>query len=232
MFSINNKQLRYTVFTAGLLAMALRWLLYATAIDQNGLLTANHWTTWSILILTALGLGFILVSSRKPTVPFGHPILQGISSLAAAACLVIRSISHYPTADLLSNILSIAAALGFLVASACCLQKRKIPFLCHSAVCIFFALQMINQYRSWSADPQLMDYCFHLIAFLFLMLTGYFLAAQDVQMGKASALTFCAAAAAYFCFLALPESGDGILLIPCAFWTLTCSVEEHANADS
>ena len=236
MFSINSKQLRYTVFSTGLLAMALRWLLYATGMDQKGLLISNHWSAQSVLILSALVLGLVLMASRKPTVPSGHPILQGIGSLAAAAGILIRSIRHYPAAELLPEFLGFAAGLGLLIAGTCCLWKRKVPFLCHSAVCIFFALQMISHYRSWSADPQLMDYGFHLIAFLFLMLTGYFLAAQDVQMGKPSALTFCAMSAAYFCCVALPESGDAMLLIPCALWAITCGVrsnaaEENTHAD-
>ena len=241
MFSINSKQLRYTVFSTGLLGMALRWLLYATGIDQKGLLISNHWSAWSILILTALILGLVLIATRKPTVPSGHLLLQSIGSLAAAAGIFVRSVTRYLAAgniaDRLPEILGIAAALGLLAAGICHLLKAKTPFLGHSAVCLFFAMQMISHYRSWSADPQLMDYCFHLIAFLFLMLTGYFLAAQDVRMGKPSALTFCAMSAAYFCCVALPESGDAMLLIPCALWAITCGVrsntaEEKTHANS
>ena len=230
MFSINSKQLRYTVFSTGLLAMALRWLLYATGMDQKGLLISNHWSAQSVLILTALVLGLVLMASRKPTVPSGHPILQGIGSPAAAAGILIRSIRHYPAAELLPEFLGFAAGLGLLIAGTCCLWKRKVPFLCHSAVCIFFALQMISHYRSWSADPQLMDYGFYLAAFICLMLTSYFLAGFEADMPNHRGLVITSMAAAFFCCLALPESGEAALLIPCAFWAFTCAPQMQAKA--
>ena len=227
------KLLRYTVLSAGLLGMTLRALLYATAIDQKGLLIANHWATWTILVLTGLVLGTLLLMTRKTQDSadysdlFPASFLQAIASIAAAAAIAVRSWMLYPiagdTLELAAALSGFAAGIGLLLVGICRLVGKQPNFLFHSTLSIFFALQMVSQYRSWSADPQLMDYGFYLAALICLMLTAYFLAAIDTQMGTPSGALFFSMAAGFFCCLALPESREALLLIACALWAFTCT---------
>lgn len=233
------KLLRSAVLSAGLLAMLLRNLLYATAIDHKGLLTAGHWATWSILILSFAVLGILILTTRKIQVPadyahcFPASVFQGICSLIAAVAIATRSLSLYPmafdTLDQVAAISGIVAGLGLLFVGACRLLGKKPGFLCHSALSIFFALQMISQYRRWSADPQLMDYCFYLAAFICLMLTAYFLAGFEAHMPNPRGLLLFSLAGFFFCCVALPESGDAFLLISCALWAFTCAPQVQKN---
>ena len=231
MIHTRTKLLRYTVLGTGLLAMMLRTLLYATAVDQKGLLIAGHWATWSILILTGIVLGISFLFTRKiqKPAPSDHSPaswLQGASSLLLAGVIFQRTFSCYSVIrdrlDLIAVIFGFAAAIALLVAGICRMIPKKSSFLCHSVVSIFFALQLVSQYRSWSADPQLMDYCFYLAAFICLMITAYFLAGFEAKMPNRRGLEFASLAAVYFCCLALPESGDAMLLIACALWAFVC----------
>lgn len=237
MINTPTKLLQYTVLGTGFLAMMLRSLLYATAIDQKGLLAAGHWATWAILILTGLVLGILVITTRRiqGSADFGFPrsFLQGANSLLVACVIFQRSFSLYNIAgdrlNLIAALSGFVAVLALLVVGICRMTGAKSNFLCHSAVSVFFALQLVSQYRNWSADPQLMDYCFYLAAFICLMFTAYFLAGFDADMGSHRGLIFSSMAATYFCCLALPESGDVPLLISCALWAFTCAPEIQAT---
>lgn len=242
MIHTQTKLLRYTLLSSGLLAMMLRASLYATAIDSKGLLIAKHWATWSILILAGLILGILFLVTRKIKAPTDHsdlfPVsyLQGASSLLLAGVICQRAISSYAIAydrlNLIAAISGFAAALALLVVGICRMIPKKPSFLFHSIVSIFFALQLVSQYRSWSANPQLMDYCFYLAAFICLMLTAYFLATFEVNMPNGRGLEFTSLAAVFFCCLALPESGDAPMLISCALWAFVCPPQIQAKRNN
>lgn len=239
MINTRMKLLRTTVFSAGLLGMLLRALLYATAIDQKGLLAAGHWATWLILILTGLMLALLPVATWKAQGPktyedcFPGSALQGITSLMVAVAVTLRAIPDFSNAadslELVASISGIVAGVAMAIVAICRFTGKQPNFLCHSALCLFFALQMVSQYRHWSADPQLMDYGFYLAAFICLMLTSYFLAGFEADMGSHRGIWLCSMAAPYFCLLALPESGDGALLIACALWALFCAPQSQAK---
>ena len=232
MFNIQMKQVRYTVLGAGLAGMALRALLYITGIDRKGLLTAGHWTIWLTLILTGLTLAFLLVTNPKSQgvtdyeATFPNSFSQGAGSLLIAAVIAFRAIPQFSATDslaLITSAFSLLTAAAMAWVGICRFTGKRPVFLCHSALCLFFALEMIDQYRHWSADPQLMNYGFYLLAFISLMLTAYFLAGFDADMGQRRALRFFSMAAGFFCCVALPESGDAGLLTACAFWAFFCA---------
>ena len=238
---INNrmKLLRCAVLSAGVLGMLLRAFLYATAVDHKGLLASNHWATWTILTVTGLILAVLLVATWKLQGPgayedcFPVSFCQGITSLLAAAVIAFRSLALYAQAgdsmDLAASLSGIAAGIALITVGICRFTGKHPSFLCHSALCLFFALQMICQYRRWSADPQLMNYGFYLLAFICLMLNSYFLAGFDAGIGSHRASWFFSMAAAFFSCLAIPESGDAGLLSVCALWAFCCAPQCQAK---
>ena len=233
MFNIQMKQIRYAVLGAGLVGMALRALLYLTAIDQKGLLTSGHWTTWLILILTGLTLAFLVITLPKTPESnsceshFPASFSQGITSLLFAAAIALRTVPSlsniHDSLELVAAVFGILTATAMAIVGICRFTGKRPVFLCHSILCLFFALQMVNQYRRWSADPQLMNYSFYLLSFVCLMLTSYFLAGFDADMGQQRPLRFFSMAAGFFCCVALPESGDAGLLITGALWSFYCA---------
>ena len=210
----------------------LRSYLYASAVDQKGLIISGHWATRALVGLTLLFLAGLLLLIDNPKQEleyqdcFAPSVWRGCGALAAATAILLQVFQNgMISPDSVSNvasILGVAAGIGLLVAGICRLLGAKPHFLCHSAVSLYFAIQLVNLYRGWSSDPQLINYGFYLAAFVCLMLTAYFLAQFHVNTRDHQSLWFTAMAAVYFCAVAIPESGDGFFLLACALWAFFC----------
>ena len=224
--------LKFFTLAAALLGILLRFLLYATAIDQKGLIMDSHWATWGLSSLTLLFLAGLLIMARNPQTEMSYEesftpsFIRGCGSLAATVGILLHCLLNMDMSDPLYKITALFGALsciGLFIVAICRFLGTKPPFLCHSAVSIFFALQTVAQYRNWSSDPQLMDYVFYLLALLCLMLSAYFLAQFHVQPKSHRPLWITAMAAVFFCLVAIPESGDTTFLLTCGIWAFTCT---------
>lgn len=230
--TIKPASLKIFTLAAALLGYLLRYLLYATAIDQKGLIVSNHWASWGLGGLTVLFLAAMFLLVRNPEKEmryeesFDSSFLQGWGCWILAAAVLLHSIRNLDSDDPLTKYAAfagIAAGIGLLVVGVYRFMGSKPHFLCPSAVSIYFALRTVGLYRTWSSDPQLMDYGFYLAAFICLMLSGYFLAQFHVNPRSHRPLWITAMAAVYFCAVAIPESRNGIFLLACAVWAFTCT---------
>ncbi len=229
--SSNPQQLKYAVAGAGVLAAMLRTLLYATGTDEKGLLATGHWAhaaLWALTLAVAVALVVFCRHLRAPEYDFQcyPPSAAGaMGCLLCAAGLAVDALFQlgqirYPL-DLLTLVSSAAAAVSLGYVGLCRMAGRKPVYLGHALVCICFALRMVSQYRTWSSDPQLMDYCFLMAALVGLMLTGYHLAAFDAGFGRHQPLWFIGLASVYLCLAGLYRAESPLLLILCAIWVLT-----------
>ena len=230
----NIKPTFLKIFTlaAALLGILLRFLLYATAVDQKGLITDSHWAAWGLFSLTLLFLAGLLITARNPKKEMSYEesftpsFIRGCGSLAATTGILLHCLLNMDISDSLNKITTLFGALsciGLFIVAICRFLGTKPNFLCHSTASIFFALQTVVQYRNWSADPQLMDYGFYLLAMLSLMLSAYFLAQFHVEPKSHRPLWVTAMAAVFFCLVAIPESGDTTFLLSCGIWAFTCT---------
>lgn len=224
--------LKLLTLAAALPGFLLRSYLYASAIDQKGLMVSGHWASYALLALTLLFFAGLLLLARNPQKELSYEdcftpsLWRGIGPLAAAAAMVLWVLrGGFPTDNLdrIASLFGLLAGAGLLVVGVCRLMGAKPHFLCHCAVSVFFAVRTVGLYRSWSSDPQLMDYGFHLAAILCLMLTGYYLARFHVNTRSHRPLWLTAMASVYFSAVAIPESGDGLFLLACALWAFTCT---------
>ena len=213
---------------AGILGFGLRIWLLADGFDEKGLLVAGHPAATLIWILTALVM-ILLIISCLPLVQankytFNYPAsVTGAAgeALAAVGILVatVRGIFHIQ--DILSVI---CLVLGFLSVPAlaygayCRLKDRQPPAFLHGAVCLFWMMRLVCQYRIWSPDPQLQDYAFQLLATVFLMLACFHRAAFDADMGHRRMSAIFHFSAVYFCCISIPGCGDWPLYLTCGIW--------------
>lgn len=229
--SVKPQLLKYLVLGLGGLSLVLRVLLYTTGTDEKGLLAAGHWAHWAIWLLTALTVLLILFVTRpvegpkayRDCYPASAP--AGLGAFAAAAGVLLASLPGGEEA--LLPVQKAAQFFGHLTAAAllatgvCRLMGAKPHFLLHSTVCLYFALRMVSQYQLWSSDPQLMNYCFHLCAYIALMLTAYHHAAFCTDMGSHRLLWLYSLAAVYLCCLCLRGDRDSLLMLTCGIWAYT-----------
>lgn len=227
------------ILIAGGLGLLLRiWLLRT---DAQGFLLPNPFAA-TVLILLTLGVvaGLFLLSrdwqaAAKYTYNFPANPIAALGTALAALSILIYSISLLggvaDSIDLLAGILGLAsaAALGFC---AWCRYLGKRPnFLFYLVTCVFFVFLLICQYRSWSVDPQVLDYAYPLLATVCLMLASYHRAAFTADQGKRSHYGFFALAAVFFCCVSLTSWMDIVLYLGTGAWMLTdiCKLTPMGN---
>ena len=231
-YTVKPAILKIFTLAAALLGYLLRYLLYATAIDQKGLIIRGHWATWALVSLTILFFAGLLLMAQNPKREpnyrdcFNPSIWRSLGALAAAGAIMLHSYRYDIFAsgllDRVTGILGMVAGLGLLIVGICHVLGRKPNFLFPVVASFYFALRLIDLYRGWSSNPQLMDYVFYLGAFICMMLSSYFLAQFHVDTRHHRSLWVASMAAVYLSVVAIPNSGDMSLLAPCAFWAFTC----------
>ena len=208
----------------GLLALLLRQLMASAAIDDKGLLIAGHPLWIGLWVLTAAAVLVLLLGVRTIQGPDNYRDSFPVSMLAALGCVPVLipalqdTMAQFHSGSLIPALISILAAMSFVVAALCRLTRKQVPFLCHSIICVFFALKMLSLYQTWSFDPQLHNYCFQLFACVALTITAYQQAAFDVGRGSHRLLWFWGLAAVYLCFACLDS---GLFYAAGGSWALT-----------
>ena len=230
-FNLKSNILKLAILGASALGFFLRKMLYATGIDGRGLIVSDHWSLVALLCLTgAVGAALLLSCLRLK----GSDVYEDcypVSFAGFAGCLAAAAGTAYTVwpefgrfsspLDILIWVIGMVSVICFVVIGICRLIRRKPYFLLHAAICLYLALRLVTKYRLWSSDPQVLDYCFYLTAFVALMLTAYHHAAFDAGMGKHRPLWVCALASVYLSCVSLVTKQDAALLAGCALWALT-----------
>lgn len=230
-FSINPKYLKTIIPAAGVLGALLRCILYLTGTDEKGLLVTGHWAHIGIWVLTAAVALLLSLGCFRLRGPESYPdcypasFSGALGAFSAAVAFVLTAAPEWHSAmsplDTAAAALSFGAGASLAYVGICRFRGNPPGFFAHTIVCACFALRMVCQYRVWSADPQLQDYCFYMAAHVCLMLTAYHLAAFDTGMGSHRALWFLGLASVYFCLLSLWNGTSPLLMLCCAVWVLT-----------
>ena len=220
--AVKPNQIKYLMLSAGLLGLILRSILFATGIDEKGLLIAGHWADSTVWVLTALVIGLIFLTMRNCTEPEsdGAPtsVLCTIGSLVAACGFLLSPVPAAGNLALVEPVFRILAAAALTAVAFCRFRSKQPSYLLHSAACLYLALRMVCLYQLWSADPQLQYYAFYLGAHVALMLCCYQMAALDADSSNFQSLWSWGLGAIYLCLTAIPASQDAFFLICCAFW--------------
>ncbi len=227
--------LPYLTLSAGGLGLILMLWLYGTGFDKKGLLVSGHPATILLIPLSAVVIvgTFLWVRSlgRAP----GYSQLFPYSPLAAIGCCAgglgvfvndLAVLIRQPNAiHMLWLLLSGITGICFLYLGYCRGKQARPSFFFHAIVTVYFMLHAIDQYRHWNSEPQLLLYCFPLLATVFLMLSAYHHTTLDAGTGKRKLYVFFNQLSLFFCCLAIP--GDNPLFyLTMALWTGTnlCSL--------
>lgn len=219
--TVKPELLKLFTLAAGGLGLALRTVLYTTAMDEKGLLVPGHWAEAALWVLTALVVAGMFLLTRSIPGPkqgqFARPASfpAALGAIAAASAMILSAFGGS------SPVLSLAAAAALLIIAFCRMTGKKSHFLCHAVLCAFFAMRMVGQYQQWNSDPQIADYVFYLSAYVTLMVSAYQQAAFDTEMGSHRNLWCLSLIAVYLCIVSLKDGVDTLLLLGAAIWALT-----------
>ena len=220
-----------TVLAAGILGLLLRLWLHASANGNTGLLAANHPASFLLWVLTAAVVAAIVWATRDlkhgtryrfnfpPFLPGAVGCLLGALSIGVSA--VSEWIQYPDTLTVIASLLGILATAALLFLADARRKGNHPNFLYHGVVCLYFMFRLVSQYRHWSADPQLMNYCFPLLASVCLMLSSYQNAAFDAKQGNRRMHTIFHLGAVYFSFLSLLGGDNLLFYLGTGVWMVT-----------
>lgn len=118
--------------------------------------------------------------------------------------------------------LTLAAALAMAIHPLIS-HRSGIPELCrHGVISVFFALDMLCRYQSWSGNPQLPDYVLQVFAGVSLALTGYQRLAFSTGLGKRRTMLFCSLMSLFLCLVCVAGPDTPIFYLGSAFWSGSC----------
>ena len=214
----------------GGIGLLLRLWLFSTA-DDSGLLPVWHISEILLWILTIAVIGLLLYATwdlveaakYRFNFPESMPGCVGawLGALGIGGTCVIELLTSPDFITTITAILGLVSA-GVLVFIGNCRRRGLHPStLFHALICVFLMLRLICQYRHWSSDPQLQDYCFQILAIVCLMLASYHRATFNANFGKRRPYAFFNLAAVYFCCLALPGWENTAFFLGCGVWMFT-----------
>lgn len=220
----NRKWIPLLALLSGLVCAGLRWLLFRNHTDALGLLETGTLVETGVFLLTGLCLVLFALAARRGWA--GENKLAAPGQMLGGLGIFLTALTHSGQmagpVGTLWKILGLVAGICLIVQGVCTLKKRKVPFLLPLAVCVFFLLHLIDNYRGWSSQPQLQKYLFDLLGILSLTFFSYCDAARRVSLGKPKTRIFSGLCAAYFCLAAIPGTPEfTVLYALCALWALT-----------
>ena len=224
------------VMGTGGIGLLLRIWLISSGTDANGFLNLAHPANILLWILVAVVLAGLVWLTRNlveaPSYIFNFPA-SSLSSwgiyLAAFGIgfgSFIESFYVITGMEILTTVMGLVATL-MLVLSGYCRRRGTVPsLLTHIVISTYLMLRLINYYRAWSSDPQIMDYCFQLLATAFLMLSTYHRATFDANVGKRRPYAFCSLCAVFFGCLSMIGSDNILFFMSACVWMITdlCSL--------
>ncbi len=212
------------VLGSGVLGAALRLWLFTAGVDSKGLIRAEHPANALTFILTAIVLGALylyLPKAKGGKYRYTPSLPAAIGYWVAAAGILIadfREVSSlHDRVTVVSFILGLAAAGALIMLGLCCLRGLRPNVLLHACVTVYLMVHLISQYRVWSAEPQLQEYVFQLLASVFLMLATYHRTTLDNGSGNRRLYRFFRYGALFFCCLAV-VGGDWLFYLSMGFW--------------
>ena len=207
-----------TALIAAPVAAGLRlWTLFA-ALDENDLPTMHL----SMVVLIAVSGAFLLLALALSLLSPGrsgqYRVMQygkGGASCAMAAALLIGLGAVTEFMEALREGASMSAPILTLLGMGACIclfvaagdrrQDRKRHEAAEVLPVAYLLIKLILNFKSWSTDPIILDYCFKLFAMIFALLAFFLEAGFVFDRGKPRRTLFCAMGAVFFCAAAIPE---------------------------
>jgi len=226
----NTKLLPVLAAVLGVVTMALRFGLYAAALDEKNLLMPGHILSVLVWVSAAAAAGVITLGIagqkrsnwRDDNMP---PSIRGalgavVLGIAIGVTVWVQG-APVTVVEKLRSIFGLVSVPCLLYAAFCRAKGVRPFFVCHGCVCVFFALYLIAGYGTWSANPQLQDYVFAMLSCVTLALFAYQQTAMDVGMGNGRLQYAFGLLAGYLGIAAVSSADHPWLHVAGGLWALT-----------
>lgn len=227
---------------AGGIGLCLHIWLFTTGMDEKGLLISSHPAATLLFVLSALVLAVLFLTLRtlqpmsKYASLFPPSARNAVGCALGAGALLYTSIAEILSGtDIFAHLLlplGIATA-AVLVYTAFCRYKGFCPQFYLSCIpTVYMMLRLIAACRTWGSKPQMLQFFFPLMAYVFLLLTCYQHNALILRAGRRMQFLFCSQSALFFCCLSFNTEAS-IFFLGMAAWMATdlCALHQpHPKA--
>lgn len=220
----------WLALTFGIPALILMAALHLTGQDHRHLFVPGTVLEILLWILTA-ALVLLMVfsvqrySGKAKFTRMFPPSAFGAAGILGAAIAVLWSAgevyrSGAGVLELAACLLGLTAAAALVYLAWCRFRGLRGSYLLWCAVVIFLMMRLMFCYRMWSAQPELLRYCFPLLASVCLVLAFYYRTAFGVGLGNRRMYLFFSQTSAFFCLTAL-GTGFDLFYLGMLLWCLT-----------
>lgn len=188
----------------------LACLLFRGATALPWVLAALSFFSLALALLTARMLGNRpgFSANNRPSFLL---LLEPLAALMLAAAAVLRFLSLTGFSRWFIGFGGLAGAVCMATFSLQLILGRRPSPLPYMGLTLALILQIIPEFRSWSADPHILDYCFPLFAMLCVLFVSLHLTGFSLDQGKRRVSAFFCMAGIFFCAVALPGSLADVL---------------------
>jgi hypothetical protein len=167
-----------------------------------------------------------LKGSDDPDVNFPKSSLRQMGLFSAGCLMLLHALTlTEETSSLLAVVrlvLAFGSAGGMVLCALLPQNLQQVHIACRGVIILFFALDMLSRYQSWSGNPQLPDYVFQVLACVMLSLCSYHRLAFDTGLGKRRTLLFVSLMAMYLSLLCAAGPETPIFYLGGALWAGAC----------
>ena len=168
------------------------------------------WVCVGAVVLFALYSFFLRPRKDYGTMETRSKAVMGITMVSAVLMLV----GCAGTMLALNQMTDVLVATGSAVIAICWgivaldrVRGRRTPVGLYMIAALFFAAELICEFRFWSRDPEILDYCFDLLALICVMCATFHLGGFCFAQGKRRMTVFFCLCGVFFSAAALAGSG-------------------------
>ncbi len=217
-----------TIILAGL-GFFLRRSQLQTAFDAIGVIPGSKmpliWVTILVVLLFA-AISFLLRKRKKYQTLSSTRMLPLVGGCLAGVLLAAGSImsllSMEQKADLIVGLGGILAALCWVVVSVLRHRGAKAHAALYLLPVLFLVVDLVCQFRLWTRDPVILDYCFDLLALIAAMCALIHLSGYCFDQGGRRITVFYALCGVFFSAVSMAGTPVAELLsyLGVAVWLL------------
>lgn len=210
----------------GAIAFAgLRYYQLWRCTDEAGLLIPGSPVVWcfaalGVIVILALVLLLVRLEKQPGTdLCFRGSMIWNLLSAAAGAALMCACALYSlktPLNDTLRIILytvGVAASALLVISDGLHMWGKKSHLLLYLIPTLFLAGKLIIDFKQWSCDPNVIDFCFKLLASVTGLLACFNLSGFPIGLGKRRATMFFCLLAFIFCSMTV---SDYLLGVSCS----------------
>ena len=187
---------------------------------------------WLIGVSVTAALACLAVSvTRKPCGKFAAMFqpskIDGAAGVAGSVLLAVGGfLMLVQSAGFARLIGGVAILAGACLLASLTRARGNMPKVgLYVAVVLFYVVKLFYDFRHWTVDPAVLDYCFWLFAAICFMLATFHAAQFCFDLGKRRVLTFFALMGIYFGAVSLADlqGGEALLCAGSTLWMLACA---------